>query len=233
MTESYIYKAAAGVLTVASVLGIGYTVAKYATDFEAAKAEIQNLRGQVTQLQDILQKTQTAASTGARGPKGDKGDQGDTGPQGPRGEQGPKGEPGPAGPQGGSGGTAITAELKQLIEREIASRLSNAATVAPAGSLPADIVADASGCIPMESLRGAEIISLREGMEFCAPDGRVLARITSISGGGTVNFSSPGRGSWSCGYERKCTFQDLGITYIYERRSSDGDGRVAFLRRSQ
>lgn len=58
MTESFLSKAGAVVLSGAALLGIAYGVAKYVADFEAAKGEIQNLRGQITQLQDLLTKTQ-------------------------------------------------------------------------------------------------------------------------------------------------------------------------------
>jgi hypothetical protein len=51
-------KASALILTGAGVLGISYGIAKYVTDFEAAKGEIQNLRGQIAQLHEVLSKAQ-------------------------------------------------------------------------------------------------------------------------------------------------------------------------------
>lgn len=58
MSESFLSKAGAVVLSGAAILGVAYGVAKYVADFEAAKSEIQSLRGQVTQLQDLLSKSQ-------------------------------------------------------------------------------------------------------------------------------------------------------------------------------
>lgn len=57
-------KAGAVVLSGAAVLGVAYGIAKYVNDFENAKAEIQNLRGQIAQLQDILSKTQSTSTDG-------------------------------------------------------------------------------------------------------------------------------------------------------------------------
>ncbi|MCO5062931.1 MAG: hypothetical protein M9924_00790 [Rhizobiaceae bacterium] len=53
-------KVGAVVLTGAAILGVAYSGAKYIAAFEAAQAEIQNLRGQVAQLQDLLSKAQTS-----------------------------------------------------------------------------------------------------------------------------------------------------------------------------
>lgn len=61
MSDSFFTKASAIVLTGAGVLGVGYGVAKYVTDFEAAKGEIQNLRGQIAQLHEVLSKVQFGA----------------------------------------------------------------------------------------------------------------------------------------------------------------------------
>ena len=61
MSDSFFTKASAIVLTAAGVLGVGYGIAKYVTDFEAAKGEIQNLRGQIAQLHEVLSKVQFGA----------------------------------------------------------------------------------------------------------------------------------------------------------------------------
>ncbi|KQZ79110.1 hypothetical protein ASD64_12170 [Mesorhizobium sp. Root157] len=58
MADNIFGKASALILTGAGVLGISYGIAKYVTDFEAAKGEIQNLRGQIAQLHEVLAKTQ-------------------------------------------------------------------------------------------------------------------------------------------------------------------------------
>lgn len=58
MNDSIFVKAGAVILTGAGVLGVAYGIAKYVTDFEAAKAEIQNLRGQIAQLHEVLAKAE-------------------------------------------------------------------------------------------------------------------------------------------------------------------------------
>lgn len=57
-TTNFMAKAAAVVMSAAGILGVAYGIAKYVNDFENAKAEIQNLRGQITQLHEVLAKTQ-------------------------------------------------------------------------------------------------------------------------------------------------------------------------------
>jgi hypothetical protein len=64
MNDSFYTKAAAIVLTAAGVLGVAYGIAKYVTDFEAAKSEIQNLRGQIAQLHEVLSKAQFGTDAG-------------------------------------------------------------------------------------------------------------------------------------------------------------------------
>jgi hypothetical protein len=58
VAENIFGKASALILAGAGVLGISYGIAKYVTDFEAAKGEIQNLRGQIAQLHEVLAKAQ-------------------------------------------------------------------------------------------------------------------------------------------------------------------------------
>lgn len=58
MKMDFFTKAAALLMTAAGVLGVAYGIAKYVNEFENAKAEIQNLRGQITQLHEVLAKGQ-------------------------------------------------------------------------------------------------------------------------------------------------------------------------------
>lgn len=58
--QGILSKAGAVVLTGAAILGVAYSGAKYIAAFEAAQAEIQNLRGQVAQLQDLLTRAQSS-----------------------------------------------------------------------------------------------------------------------------------------------------------------------------
>lgn len=66
MAETFLSKAGAVVLSGAAILGVAYGVAKYVADFEAAKTEIQNLRGQITQLHELLAKGQGGSVDVAR-----------------------------------------------------------------------------------------------------------------------------------------------------------------------
>ena len=52
-----------------ALIGLGIYVGNLTNQIEASRTEVEVLKGQVAQLQDILQKTQTATATGTRGPK--------------------------------------------------------------------------------------------------------------------------------------------------------------------
>lgn len=78
----------------------GQYVSDLRHEMDASKNEVSVLKGQIIQLQDILQKSQAAATTGIQGPKGSKGDPGERGEKGEKGDRGPRGEPGPTGPPG-------------------------------------------------------------------------------------------------------------------------------------
>lgn len=64
MKMDFFTKAAALLMTAAGVLGVAYGIAKYVNEFENAKAEIQNLRGQITQLHEVLAKGQVGNNDG-------------------------------------------------------------------------------------------------------------------------------------------------------------------------
>lgn|GEM_PF-4105016 len=231
MTENIFVKAMAGVVTVATVLGIGYTVAKYATDFEAAKAEIQNLRGQITQLHEVLGKAQF----GGEGPRGPKGDPGEPGPQGPRGPQGERGEQGPPGLPG-SGGEGMSAEavrqlVIQTVQQQMAALPSASTAAAAPVALPGTDIFNSTGCIPVASVQNLQVLTLRVGQEFCDRDGALLARIERFSDSSTFWTRIPGRDNAGCALNKVCTLQWLGRKeYVYERVGEDENGTVALLR---
>lgn len=230
VTENIFVKAMAGVVTVATVLGIGYTVAKYATDFEAAKAEIQNLRGQITQLHEVLGKAQF----GGEGPRGPKGDPGEPGPQGPRGPQGERGEQGPPGLPG-SGGEGMSAEavrqlVIQTVQQQMAALPSASAAAAPV-ALPGTDIFNSTGCIPVASVQNLQVLTLRVGQEFCDRDGALLARIVKSGVAKTIGATLPGKGTDWCGLNKVCTLRWLGNReFVYERVGEDEKGMVALLR---
>ena len=230
MTENIFVKAMAGVVTVATVLGIGYTVAKYATDFEAAKAEIQNLRGQITQLHEVLGKAQF----GGEGPRGPKGDPGEPGPQGPRGPQGERGEQGPPGVPG-SGGEGMSAEavrqlVIQTVQQQMAALPAASAAAAPV-ALPGTDIFNSTGCIPVSSLQNLQVLTLRVGQEFCDRDGALLARIEKFDLYEAFKMNLPGKGADWCKLNKSCTLRWLGSKeFVYERVGEDEKGMVALLR---
>lgn len=208
-----------------ALIGLGIYVGNLTNQIEASRSEVQVLKGQVSQLQDILQKTQETAVSGVRGPKGEKGDPGD---QGPRGERGPQGEMGPAG--------LTEAEVKQLVKQLVQQ---------PIGSLPvsggaaqtAQATSSASmssNCTDIAAISEAETLQLSKGQEFCEADGRLIATVHDIYTTGTLIISRPGVGLARCDRNKKCALPWLSsASYVYERAGTDGNGRTALLRRSR
>jgi hypothetical protein len=238
MTENIFVKAGAVVVTIAGVLGIGYTVAKYATDFDAAKAEIQNLRGQIEQLHEVLSKTQF----GERGPKGEKGDPGQPGERGDKGDIGPRGLKGDVGSASASASVDID-ELKVLVDQAVAEKLAamplstNAASPGAAQISQSLKLFDTSTCIQIDTIRNLEVLTLRPGNEFCNNSGKLLFRVAEIEtprNNKRIMFSTPGKGSGSCDLEETCRLREVGgRVYIYERFAEDDQGPIALLRFTQ
>ncbi len=215
-----------------ALIGLGIYVGNLTNQIEASRSEVQVLKGQVSQLQDILQKTQEAAVSGVRGPKGDKGDPGE---QGPRGERGPQGEMGPMGPSGGNSGMS-EAQMRSLIQQVVQQQVL-AVPIGGGGTVNASLgnqdVFNISGCIPVSAVRDLTVLTLREGQEFCADDGALVAR---IGRGDRYRFSitMPGKGSDMCSLEKVCTLDWLsGKSFVYERRGQDEKGPVSLLRLKQ
>lgn len=238
MTDNVFIKAGAVIITIAGVLGIGYPVAKYATDFEAAKAEIQNLRGQVASLHEVLSKVQL----GERGLKGEKGDPGEAGMRGPKGEKGdtgPKGDPASSSPMA----SVDLAELQVLVDKSVEDRLAKlpgvaiTSNVGDAGIANALKVFETSACIQADSVRKLDVLTLRPGNEFCNKSGKLLFRVSEIETSHPkkkIEFSTPGVGNGSCYLEQTCTFDEFGgRIYVYERFGEDDQGPIALLRYSK
>jgi len=230
----YILGIGAVIAVVGPTFGVGQYVSDIKHEMDASKSEVAQLKGQVTQLQDILQKTQAAAGAAARGPKGDKGDPGEPGPQGSRGERGLQGEPGPMGPPGQSAGGDLSEQQVRQIALQIFQQQPRT-TPSNGGSINVTLegtdVFKASGCIPVDNIRNLDVLTLRAGNEFCDKTGRLLFRVTSIrERDGRIFFSNPGQRDGSCGFEDTCNFSDIGKTFVYERKGVDDIGSVALFR---
>lgn len=218
-----------------ALIGLGIYVGNLTNQIEASRAEVQVLKGQVTQLQDILQKTQNLAA-GVPGPKGPKGDQGEQGPQGPRGlpgEQGPMGPVGPAGTASGMTEQQIQQFIVRTVQQQVASTPGTAGETIQVAVNGADIF-ESSSCIPTDAIKDLDVLTLREGQEFCDRDGRLLARVSKFESSGFFTMKRPGEASDRCSLESSCRLRWLsGKSYIYERRGEDERGPIALLRLKQ
>jgi hypothetical protein len=201
---------------------VGQYVSDLRHDMESSKAEVEHLKGQISQLQDILEKAQTTSASGSRGPKGD---QGPVGPQGERGPEGPKGEP----------GTPVdVAQLSSTIEKLLSGKLANlpqTARLNTSSSIISTGAFDTENCIAAEKLKGAETITLRAGNEVCDATGRVLFKVKEINRYGRVTFVNPGERDGWCEPDKNCDIN--GDKYVYEREGSDDHGPVAMFRLSR
>lgn len=208
----------------------GQYVSDLKHDMESSKVEVAQLKGQVTQLQDILQKVQSVTAASLKGPKGDKGDQGDAGPQGPRGERGLQGEPGPSGPSSSVQQADIEKIVAPLIS-EYASRLQNG--TAKSYSPPIPDAFNGSNCILVDSIKNDNVLYVREKQEFCKKDGSLVATVYKMSDSGEFSVNVPGHGYWYCTLHDSCDISWLGKRFIYERFGEDDKGPVALLRLAQ
>lgn len=197
-----------------ALIGLGIYVGNLTNQIEASRSEVQVLKGQVSQLQDILQKTQAAAATGLPGPKGDKGDPGERGEQGPRGE---RGLPGASTDQ-----EAILSTVKEIVRAEIVSLKSALPASSSSGSTFVDTSGgfDLSKCVPVEQVRKAKTLPLKEGTEVCDDDGSLLVQVTDIQSS-AITFFGPGTGSWYIDRGSRNSFDwDEDRIYFIERISS-------------
>ncbi|EJC69342.1 collagen triple helix repeat protein [Rhizobium leguminosarum bv. viciae WSM1455] len=209
---------------------VGQYVSDLRHDMEQSKTEVERLKGQVVQLQDILQKTQTV---GARGLKGDKGDTGDQGPAGPRGERGP---PGPVGEP-----SAASLDLSDAAKNEVKKIVADAISAIPSppnqtAGVPSPVKGSAfsnTKCAVDSSFQGLEAIELHDKTEICDAAGRLLATISVQSrvmlG---MKIRRPGKSDYqSCDMERACAlFWAPGKEFVIERIGQDENGSVALLR---
>jgi hypothetical protein len=134
----------------------GQYVSDLRHEMDASRGEVSVLKGQIIQLQDILQKSQAAASSGLQGPKGDKGDKGDRGEKGETGDRGPRGEAGPAGPAGSAGDAVGSARLEAVEAslRAIETRLQGPVAGTVAANSSASSSSRSTGNGPSADLEG-------------------------------------------------------------------------------
>lgn len=220
-----------------ALIALGIWVGNLKSQVDNSQQEVAQLKGQVTQLQDILQKTQNSIGTGSIGPQGPKGD---AGPKGERGEQGPQGERGPQGPAGPasvSGGGLDEVTIRQLVNSIVDQKVSSLPAARPSAGngdvTKALSVFDTSECVPWDSIKNLRVLTLKTDIEACLQDGTLMGRVTDIeeSSQHRIWMKIPGYGNDNCGLGEKCRwpmFQNR--SYIYERYS-DEDGGVALLRR--
>jgi hypothetical protein len=223
--------AAGTLLSIGGVLiSLGIYVENLTNQIEASRSEVQLLKGQVTQLQDILQKTQAASVSGMRGPKGEKGDQGE---QGLRGERGPQGEPGPSGNADSISEASVAKTVREIVSAEIATALMSG----PQSSSATNHLIDTSGgfdlskCILIDDAIKQDAITVTKGTEFCDKSGMLLTQVSDIANR-RVYFMTPGIGSGSTGQTDRDHFRwDKGRKFYPERFSEDDKGRrIAVLR---
>jgi hypothetical protein len=207
-----------------ALIGLGIWVGNLKNQVDNSQTEVAQLKGQVQQLQDLLQKTQSAAVAGARGaagPKGDKGDQGDIGPQGPKGDRGPQGEPGSA--------AAIDASrLNDMVQKAVSEIL---ARIPPNGG-PTKLVSetglfDLSKCILANDIKKSPTLILKKGTEICGDNGELLQTVRRVDPTyKKIEFDTVSNGAWGCSQgENNCGFIfDKGRRFSVERFSEDESG---------
>lgn len=230
-------KDAPSVLAVAGALiGLGIWVGNLKNQVDNSRAEVEQLKGQVTQLQTLLA-DRSKDKAGPQGPQGPKGDPGEAGPAGPRGLQGPEGPQGPMGPPGpaASGNGLSEVQVRELIDKAIAAipatKSSQAAGTVQLTLDGADVFKTA-GCIPVASLIGLDILTLRPGMEFCDKNGALVGRMTEIGSNGQMWIKRVAAPVESCSLESACRLGVFGNqVYVFERQGQDGDGQIALLRK--
>ncbi len=205
----------------AAVVGPTFLVSQYVSelrnDVTSSKAEVERLKGQVDQLQVLLERTQTLISSGSRGPKGDKGEPGDIGPQGPRGERGMQGERGAAG-ESTSGGSDLADVLRRL------NALENRTQAAvQSSSLPALNAKAPSECVVVPQTQRSGTFQAFDGMRICGEGGEFLAR-ASFERKDRVMFVNQGR-RHTCTMANPCDFLETNAaTFVLDSIDTTVEG---------
>lgn len=219
-----------------ALIGLGIWVGNLKNQVDSSRAEVEQLKGQIAQLQQILA-DRSEPTAGAIGPKGEPGEQGPPGPRGPQGPQGPEGPIGPVGPRGPAGqdGVGVSeSAVRQLVAEAMAQLPRSATGGSPAVQLNLDgaDVFKTAGCIPTSTLTETPTILVRENQEFCGDDGALLMVTEKFYDDADIKMIIPGRGYDFCELRSSCFFNWLdGKAYAYERFGKDEKGKVALFRR--
>ncbi|WP_185969933.1 hypothetical protein [Rhizobium straminoryzae] len=210
-----------------ALIGLGIWVGNLKNQVDNSRTEVEQLKGQITQLQALLA-SKTEAVPGPRGPKGEPGEQGPAGPPGPRGLQGEQGPAGPAG-QGGVSEATLRQMIAQEVQSKIASLPRTGSTSAGVPSVAPNLF-DTSGCINVDQIASQPVIIVKKGQEFCRSDGALVARVYLMESD-VIYISVPDRGRQGCPFETKCMFSWLnGKSYVFERKGVDNGEPIALLR---
>ncbi|MBP1850522.1 collagen-like triple helix repeat-containing protein [Rhizobium halophytocola] len=229
-------------ITVAGALiALGIWVGNLKNQVDSSQVEVAQLKGQVTQLQELLQKTQSATLTGLRGPAGQKGEKGDPGEPGPIGPRGPRGEVGAQGEQGTPGAVGRASVSEAAIRDIVNDALEAKLRALPSGkagnsSQPNGTtnIFDTSDCLQVNEIRSLDVLILRKGLEFCEADGRLLATVGDVAERGYVYIPVAGNGFDQCHLNHKCSFRFMGSQqYVFERVARDDQGVVALFRKAK
>ncbi len=190
MTEGWLKKLMGdlpSLITVAGALiALGIWVGNLKNQVDNSQQEVAQLKGQVTQLQSLLEKTQSGTVAAVKGPQGPKGEQGDPGP---RGERGPKGDD-----------AEVNQAIEQIIERVIRLEKRSAlepanrqaAASAPIGGTTQQSSPASSDCYPLPVDQTSGTFVLAEGARVCGPSGEFLA-ILEIRSETSLRFTNGGR----------------------------------------
>ena len=232
--------AALGVLA-AFATGV-VTVNSYREKVDQAQVAVELLTKQVTELQGTINRLANApeGKPGREGPKGDKGDQGETGPQGPKGERGLPGADGATGADG-EGAPTSNALLTQMITAIVDRRLAAMPGLGPTSATGAGSVADAlrifdtANCVPWDSIKGLEVITLKKKTTICASDGRLMGTVVAVDAvRRVIQMTAPGIGTDSCYLNQKCRWPLLNNQYYtFERISDDVDPPLVLIRKTE
>ncbi|MGV1867952.1 MULTISPECIES: hypothetical protein [unclassified Rhizobium] len=230
------------VVGIASLAGLLAGGIWYATGLQN---QLESAQREITELRTKLEKVSTSeASVGPRGPAGPmgpKGDVGDPGPQGPRGLLGPQGE---TGPSGNSSSTMSEAAIKDVVNTLVAQKLAAMPQVpssSSGGSANASIASnpfDTTDCVPWESIKSMQVLTLKKNDTVCAADGRLMGTVVALAkagfDGSFIQTTAPGdRDKASCRLNETCRLPMLNNqSYVFERAALDAKPPVAMFRKA-
>lgn len=195
------------------------------TEITSLRTELQDLRANYTELANSYSNlSKNGIAQGVAGPQGPAGPMGTQGSAGAMGPQGPKGD---AGPAGSNASGVDEATISALVQKELAALgagSSGGSNVAASGIPMAGIP---SGCVVLNQTEPKFRFEVKIGMEFCLPDGEIIARVNSVDAN-SVNYRSPSQSGWYCYTGRSCELDWFdGYFYNIESIKKQGGDEVA------